>query len=114
MKKIFGFIFTFFAFPLFACDILLTPNQESYKIGDIAIIKIELILNHRSCDKEQEEPKITVNGLEITAKTKFKKKADDTWGISYKVKITEKENLFTAYRECVKGGGNASLSLKAE
>ncbi len=97
---------------LLACEIHSAADKEHYQVGDTAIIKVEVILTHRNCT-DHESPKLKLKGLDLLAKTAWKEKEVGKWIISYKVKVTAKENEFFAYRDsCDRGGGKSVLTLQ--
>jgi len=96
----------------YACMIQIKTDKQSYKIGETAIITVELKLTHSNCIKEQEEPKIKVNGLKVFAKTKFKRVSGGLWIIKYKAKVIDKNATFTSFRDCTRGGDNSTLKIK--
>ena len=101
-------------FDLFACEINSIADKERYQLGDTAIIKVEVKLTHRNCT-DRESPKIKLKGLELLAKTAWKEKEVGVWLISYKLKVTAKENEFFAYRDsCDREGGRSTLKLKVD
>ncbi len=98
--------------PAIACEISLTSDKEQYQLGDVAVVSAKLIDTHRDCTFKGKEPKVAADGLELTAKTKYKETSPGEWFIKYKFKISAVKNQVTVYRDnCTKGGGTKSLSL---
>jgi hypothetical protein len=115
----FGIILFLFATALsfsplaLACEINLASEKENYQVGDVAIVTADLIDTHRNCTFTGKEPKVTAEGLELIAKTKYKEKAPGEWTLKYKLKVLNAKNQFTVLRDnCTKGGGVKSISLK--
>jgi hypothetical protein len=96
-----------------ACEISLSAEKESYQVGDVAVVTAEIIDTHRNCTFAGKEPKVNTDGLELTAKTKYKEKTPGAWTIKYKLKVLTSKNQFTVLRDnCPKGGGTNTISLK--
>ena len=103
-----------------ACDIIVTVEgvqKEKYKAGDIVVVKITVILKHRSCDVSLDETDIRVSGSQITGATKWVNTTGRTWERKLKIKIgsdAEGKAVITAVRTCEKDGGKGSLTLLTE
>ena len=100
-----------------ACEIIVStegPKKEIYKAGDVVIVKITVVLQHRNCDVGIDETAIKVSGSQITGTTKWVNTRGKTWERKIKIKIlTDKSNqcLVTATRSCDRDGGKGSLLL---
>jgi hypothetical protein len=118
LLKILIILMFFFHTTVYACEINLSTDKKNYKIGDTAIVKLILKQNHKTCIKEEEEPKIVLDEskLELKAKTKFKADANDTSvrTLSYKVIIKSKDASFTVYRNCPQGGSTKTIKLEVQ
>ena len=98
-----------------ACEIAIAADKQEYALQDIAVLTVTITDNHRSCTFTGKEPKTKTQGLEVTAKTKYKELKTGVWSLKYKVKIVDAKNLFTAFRDnCPSGGGMGSLALKIQ
>ena len=99
-----------------ACELEVTPDKADYKVGDTAIFKVVITQQHKPCRKEGEEPTITVSDkeIEVLAKTKLKKIAENAWQISYKTKILASKATFSAFRNCPDGGSTKKVVIEAK
>ena len=96
-----------------ACEISLTPDKETYQVGEVAVVTADILDTHRNCTLKGTDPKLNASGLELTAKTKFKEKSPGQWTIKYKLKVLDAKNQFTVFRDgCQHEGGTKSITLK--
>ncbi len=101
-------------FTAYPCDVNLSADKTSYKIGETAIITVKINRTHKNCEYEQTEHKIKQTESEITAKTKMKQTANGVQEIKYKIKITGKNASLNALQNCSKGGFADSINLNIE
>lgn len=100
-----------------ACEIIVSVDgskKETYKPGDVVVVKITVILQHRNCEVDINETDIKVSGSQIAGVTKWVNTGGKTWERKIKVKIiADKTNraVITAERTCNKDGGKGSLTL---
>ena len=103
-----------------ACHITVTVEgvqKEKYQSGDIVVVKITVVLEHRNCDVSLDETDIQVSGSQITGATKWINTGGTTWERKLKIKIesaAEGKAIVTAVRTCEKDGGKGSLTLHTE
>lgn len=115
MKKILVIVFGFvFISTVSACEVMMTADKESYAVGDTAVVTLILTQTHKNCVNDAVEPVMRVSGCELTAKTKYKRKAPGVYEIKYKFKITSSGAKVNAKVECDKEGGNGSLQFKVK
>lgn len=100
-----------------ACKIIVSVDgskKESYKPGDVVVVKITVVLEHRNCNIDINETDIRVSGLQIAGATKWVNTIGKTWERKIKVKITgdkASKAVITAERTCDKDGGKGTLTL---
>jgi hypothetical protein len=121
MKKLFGLLGIVFLITVpvttKACDITLLVDgtkKETYKAGDIVIIKITVVLKHRNCDVDISETVIKVSGSQIIGTTKWLNTEGKTWERKIKVKILSdggNKAVIVAERTCDRDGGKGSLAF---
>jgi hypothetical protein len=119
MKKIAIAILLCVCFPVMvhACDIVVGVDgvkKERYKAGDVVVLKITVVLEHRNCDTDIKETDIAVSGCQITAATAWVNTSGKTWERKIKIKITDDKAgkaIVTAKRDCDRDGGQGSLTL---
>ncbi|MGE5521988.1 MAG: hypothetical protein ACM3VS_18845 [Candidatus Dadabacteria bacterium] len=101
-----------------ACKISLNIERESksvYKPGEIAIVKITVVMEHRNCDVSIDNTDINVSGSQIIGATKWVNTDGKTWERKIKIKILSdphKQALIVAERTCHKDGGKGVLKLQ--
>jgi hypothetical protein len=91
-----------------ACELFLSKDKDSYKMGDTAIVTLTLKLTHKNCALEGHETKVNIIGGDLTAKTKFKEISPALWQIKYKIVITGKDAAVQAIQDCTAKGGSAN------
>jgi len=103
--------------PLMACDITLTIDKEKkqYKIGDVAIVKVTVVLIHRNCKVNINNTQYKYVGVNIISGTDWKETSPGIWQRKLKVKITDDKTnpaSLTVYRVCDLSGGTATINFK--
>jgi hypothetical protein len=100
-----------------ACEITVAVEgvqKEKYNTGDIVILKITVVLQHRNCEVSVDQTDIRVSGSQITGATKWATPDGRTWERKIRVKIVDDKTgkaVITAERTCEKDGGKGSLTL---
>ena len=100
-----------------ACEITVAVDgaqKEKYKTGDIVVITITVVLEHRNCDISLDQTNIRVSGSQITGATKWGNTDGRTWQKRIKIKIDDGKSgkaIITAERTCERDGGKGSLTL---
>jgi hypothetical protein len=100
-----------------ACEITVAVEgvqKEKYKTGDIVVLKIIVVLQHRNCDVSLDQTDINVSGSQIKAATKWATTDGKTWERKIRIKIVDDKTgkaIITAERTCEKDGGKGSLTL---
>lgn len=103
-----------------ACDIIVTVDgtkKESYKPGEVVVVKVTVILKHRNCDVDIDETAINVSGSQMIGATKWVNTEGKTWERKIKIKIVADKSgkaTIVAERACDKDGGKGSLNLIIE
>ena len=102
-----------------ACEIefeVIKGKKDSYKAGDIIVVKIMVKLTHRTCDIGIKKTKFKMKGLKIVGATKWKKISGMEFERKLKIKVisnTDGKLILNAVRTCDKDGGFGSMSLEA-
>jgi hypothetical protein len=100
-----------------ACEITISVEEakkDTYKPGDIVVLKIKVLLKHRNCDVDISETGIKVTGSQIVGATKWVNTDGNTWERKIKVKILKdlsNKAIIVAERTCDRDGGKGSLTL---
>ena len=114
------FIFTSTINKVNACEIefeILGDKKETYKAGDIIVLKIKVMFTHRVCTEHIKNTDIKTQGGKITGATKWKEISSGVWERKLKVKVlSNKEGKLTlnATRTCDKTGGFGSISINTK
>lgn len=102
-----------------ACEIEFTvlgdQKQESYKVDDEIVVKIDVIFTHRICPEGIENTKFKYEGIKVLGATKWKEIASGKFERKLKLKVLEgdqAELILEAIRKCDKEGGYGKLSMK--
>lgn len=95
----------------FACEITVTPDKQSYRLGDSAQLTIRIVEDHAHCLYEGVEPGIKVRGLAFISKSTYTRDTSGIWQITYTVKITADDAALMAYRTCSKGGDSTVYEI---
>ncbi len=129
-NKIFKYLFlTFISFftlflttkqNVYSCEIefeILGEKKETYKSGDVIIIKVKVIYTHRVCSEAIKNTKFNANGGKILKATKWKETSTNIWERKLKLEVNGnkdgKLNL-NAVRTCDKTGGFGSIDIGIE
>lgn len=100
-----------------ACEIIVAvegTQKEKYKTGDIVVLKITVVLQHRNCEVDLDQTNIRVSGSQLAGATKWVSTEGRTWERKIKIKIINDKSgraVITAERTCSKDGGRGSLVL---
>ena len=101
-----------------ACEIdfeILENKKEQYQKGDVIIVKISVVFNHRRCPEGIKATKFSYEGLKVLGATKWVEPKANTYERKFKIEILDdsKESLiFSAIRTCDKEGGKGSIQFK--
>lgn len=105
----------------FACDIKFSVDKSSkkdvYELGDIIVIKVEIVLIHRGCPTAIAQTKFDYSGLKVIGATDWKELSPGHFERKLKLKVIEiktEELILSATRTCNIDGGFGSISLKAK
>lgn len=105
----------------FSCEIDLKVDEkskkETYKVGDVIVIKVKVTLTHRVCTLTIDKTKFDTKGLKIEGATDWKETSNGVYERKLKVKVTGTKNgklSLSAVRTCDKTGGYGTLSLESE
>ncbi|OQX97206.1 MAG: hypothetical protein B6I24_09520 [Bacteroidetes bacterium 4572_128] len=129
-NKIFKYLFlTFISFfalflttkqSVYSCEIefeILGKKKETYKSGDIIVVKVKVIYTHRVCTETIKSTKFNTNGGKILKATKWKETSTNVWERKLKLEVIGnkdgKLNL-VAVRTCDKTGGFGSIDIDIE
>ena len=102
-----------------ACEIefeVIDNKKAVYNVGDIIVVKVKVILTHRSCPVGLKETKFTMKGLKVVSATNWSQKSTMVWERKLKMQVTGTKNgklVLNAVRECDKDGGFGSLKLNS-
>ena len=102
-----------------ACEIEfeITENiKEVYEVGDIIVVKVKVILTHRSCPVAMKQTKFTMKGLKILGATQWTQLSTMIWERKLKMQVTGTKDgklVLNAVRTCDKDGGFGSLKLNS-
>ncbi len=117
---LFGFLLvSFSAQETKACEIefeIVKGKKETYKAGDVIVLKVIVILTHRVCPISIKKTKFKTNGMKVVGATKWKQNSTMEYERKLKVKILSNEDgklIFNVTRTCDKDGGFGSLKLDA-
>ena len=103
-----------------ACEIEfeVTKNKkEVYAVGDIIVVKVKVILTHRSCPVAMKQTKFTMKGLKVVGTTEWLQLSTMIWERKLKMQVTGTKNgklILNAVRTCDKDGGFGSMKLNSE
>ena len=102
-----------------ACEIEfeITDNKKNvYEVGDILVVKVKVILTHRSCPIAMKQTKFTMKGLKVVGSTQWKQLSTMIWERKLKMQVTGTKDgklVLNAVRTCDKDGGFGSLKLNS-
>ena len=115
-----GFLFVAFSTQeTKACEIefeIIKGKKKKYEVGDVIVLKIKVILTHRTCPEALSKTKFKMNGLKVVGATEWKQVSAMDYERKLKVKIVSNKDgklIFNAIRTCDKDGGFGSLKLEA-
>jgi hypothetical protein len=103
-----------------ACEIefeITNNKKEVYNIGDVVVIKVKVVLTHRSCPISMKQTKFTMKGLKVVATTEWKQLSTMVWERKLKMQVTGTKDgklVLNAIRNCDKDGGFGSLKLNSK
>lgn len=109
--------FIFLPTNIFACHIsfdVVQGKKDTYSKNDEIVAKVQIVLNHRSCNVEIDKTQLTPNGATIVSATKWKEEKPGVWERKLKIKIDDSKSgqaTVKAVRTCTKDGGEGTLSL---
>ena len=102
-----------------ACEIEfeITDNKkEVYEVGDIIVVKVKVILTHRTCPVALKQTKFTMKGLKVVSATGWTQLSTMIWERKLKMQVTGTKDgklVLNAVRTCDKDGGFGSLKLNS-
>ncbi len=102
-----------------ACEIefeIVKGKKDAYKTGDTIIVKVNVILTHRSCPIAIKNTEFKTNGLKVLKATSWKQLSTMEYERKLIIVMNKpKKGKFTinATRSCDKDGGFGSLILDA-
>jgi len=112
-------LFSFSAQETQACEInfeIVKGKKETYKVGDIIVVRVIVTLTHRSCPEALKKTKFKMNGLKVLGATEWKQIATMDHERKLKLQVLSNKDgklVFNAIRTCDKDGGFGSLILEA-
>lgn len=106
-------------FPVYAftCDISLATDgdrKNKYLPGEVIVLKVRVVLEHRNCDVDINKTAIHVSGGQITAATDWVNTSGKTWERKIKVRLSADKTgraVVTARRTCDRDGGEGKITL---
>ena len=113
------FFFQFIPIIVNACEIefeIVKGEKETYQNGDTLIVKVNVILTHRSCPVAIKKTQFKTSGLKVLKATSWKQLTSMEYERKLIIVLNEpKKGKFTinAIRTCDKDGGFGSLILNA-
>lgn len=95
-----------------ACDITVTPDQNSNTVGNTITFTVEVVETHRNCVVPIEDTQITLEKMELLSQTEWQEVVNGTYLSLVTVRLlSEGEGSIEVVRECIKGGDTATVKI---
>ncbi len=103
-----------------ACEIefkVLKGEKDTYKKGDVLVVKVEVFFTHKNCPEGIKTTKFQPKGFEIMQGTKWRESSTGLFERKLKIKVTKDgagKAVLKAVRSCDKEGGLGTFEIKTK